>query len=181
MKPKGCSARSVLIPLTLLCAYMLCSCAAVPVLRTQGATPAEVNGTFTVFLYGARYSEDIETVAILDREGDPYTFVIRAPDYDYKVIRGMTGEEALSRATEFVSFHHAVRDTHLGRILDFAGNTIGFEVRPLYLPLEFGYSDVLYVAYHITNGTVMVRVSLRSEVRRRLYDEERPFLLRHRW
>ncbi|HSB51456.1 MAG TPA: hypothetical protein VLD40_02245 [Dissulfurispiraceae bacterium] len=181
MKPKSPSAHTVLTHLMLLFASLLCSCVMAPVLRTQTANPAEVTGTFTVLLYGARYSDDIETVAILDREGDPYTFVIQAPEYDYKVIKRMNADEALSRATEFVSFHPSFRNAYLSRILDPAGGPIGFEVRPLYLPMEFGNSNVLDVQYRISDGTVTVWIELTPEVRRKKYDEDGPFLFRHRW
>jgi hypothetical protein len=150
-------------------------------LRTKTATPHEIEGTYTVILYGARFADDIETVAVLDREGDPYTFVVRGPVQDYKVIKGMSAEDALVRATEFVSFHASFRNSRLSGILDYEGNTIGYEVRPLYSIIDFGYPDVLDVSYRLTDGIVTVWVSLSAEVRRMKYDDDRPLLFKRRW
>ncbi len=150
-------------------------------LRTDAAAPHEVGGTFTVILYGARYADDIETVAILDREGDPYTFVVQSPDYNYKVIKGMSAENALPRTAEFVSFHPSFRNSRLSRILDHQGATIGYEVRPLYSTIDFGYPDVLDVYYRLTDGTVIVWVSLTTEAQRMKDDDDRPLLFKRRW
>lgn len=156
------------------------SCTPRASLRTVYAKPSEITGTYTLFLYGARHSNDIETVAILAKEGTPYTFEIYAPDFDYKVIKGMPGDKAFSRAREFVSFHHAFADYGLSKIFDRYGAVIGYEVRPYYKPLEFGYYDVLNVWYTPQNGKVIVRIHLIPEVEQQLRDGDRrrPFLFR---
>ena len=54
-------------------------------LRTEEVKEDDVKGVFTLILYGARDINDIETLAILDREGDQYTLEPYAPAFDYKV------------------------------------------------------------------------------------------------
>jgi len=52
------------------------SCTPGASLYTASANPAEISGTYTVLLYGARHSNDLETVAILAKQESPYTFEI---------------------------------------------------------------------------------------------------------
>src|SRR5512139_1174686 len=72
-------------------------------LKTEPASPAEVQGKFTLFLYGCRSRDDIENVAVLDREEDAYAFEIMAPDFSYTVKRGLNAEDALREAELFVT------------------------------------------------------------------------------
>ena len=56
-------------------------------LRTESVTPGKITGIYTLILYGGNYGNDIKTVAILEKEGTPYTFDIFAPAFDYRVIK----------------------------------------------------------------------------------------------
>jgi hypothetical protein len=122
-------------------------------LKTALASPSEVKGAFTLILYGGNYLDDIETIAILDSEGDEYTLEPYAPAFDFKVQKGVPAEEALETARKFVSFHPAFWRSQLSKILDERGNTIGYEVRPLYMPTALGMmGDVLDVYYWPKKG-----------------------------
>jgi hypothetical protein len=158
------------------------SCAPQTSLKTIHAYPTEITGTYTLFLYGARHIEDIETVAILAKEGTPYTFEIYSPDFNYKVIQGVPADEAYKKAAEFVSFHHAFDYYAVSKILDGNGVVIGYEVRPYYRPFEYGYYDVLDVWYSIQDGTVITRIHMKPEVEQYLRDGDgrKPFLFRTR-
>jgi hypothetical protein len=136
-------------------------------LKTEEASPSEIKGTFTLILYGGRYSDDLETIAILDLEEDQYNFEPYAPDFDYTVKKGVTAEKALAAAQKFVSFHASFWRTQLSKILDEKGNIIGFEVRPLYRPFIYGVSDVLEVNYWPKRaGRVKVNIKLIPTVER---------------
>ena len=74
-------------------------------LKTAAANPSEVKGTFTLILYGGNYYDDLETMAILDREGDGYTLDLYVSDFDYRVIKGVPAKEALAKAEKFIRFH----------------------------------------------------------------------------
>ena len=130
-------------------------------LRTEPATPSGVSGVFTLILYGANYSDDLETVAILDLEGDGYTFEPFAPQFNYKVRKGIQAQEALKEAEQFVGFHNAFWKYQLSTILNPEGVTIGYEVRPLYQPFVYGFSDILDIYYWLKgDGKVKVVIKL---------------------
>lgn len=159
---------------------LLDACAPSVYLKTSEATPDEMTGTYTLILYGGRYADDIESLAVLDREGDPYTFEPYAPAFDFKVIKGIPAGDALARAEQFVRFHHSSIGSRLSSILDDTGKTIGYEVRPLYAQLDFGYLDILDIRYWIEGNKVIMTVALKPEVKRVLDREERPSLFRMR-
>ncbi len=139
-------------------------------LKTEKASPADIKGTFTVILYHASSSDDLETIAVLDLEGDGYRIEPYAPDYDYTVKKGVPAEKALSAAEKFVSFHPSFWRTELSKILDKSGNVIGFEVRPLYMPIIYGVSNVLEVDYFpAKDGLVKMKINLIPSVNRLKY------------
>lgn len=121
-------------------------------LKTERADVAEIKWTFTLILYGGRYSDDLETVAILDSEGDPYHFEPFAPDFDYRIKKGMQAKDAIAEAEKFVSFHNAFWRSQLRKILDNNDNAIGYELRPLYLNFVYGMSDLMDIYYWLKEG-----------------------------
>ncbi|HET6516228.1 MAG TPA: hypothetical protein VFG09_13790 [Thermodesulfovibrionales bacterium] len=149
-------------------------------MRTGVAKDTEVTGTYTLILYGGRYSSDLENVAILDKEEDPYVFEVYAPDFDYQTKSNVPGPEALEEAENFVKFHRSFHQSQVSRIIGPSGDTIGYEVRPLYYPLDVGYADVLDIRYRVTDGKVIVSISLKDEVKRSLSGDDRPLLFRLR-
>lgn len=139
-------------------------------LNTEEAKAADITGTFTLILYGGNYSDDLETIAILDYEGDQYNFEPYAPEFDYRIKKGVPAKEALEEAKKFVNFHNSFWRFQLSRIGDNKGDTIGFEVRPLYFPFTFGVSDVLEVNYWLKEGNkVKVTIKLIQSVERRRF------------
>ncbi|MFZ3138988.1 MAG: hypothetical protein WA126_16525 [Thermodesulfovibrionales bacterium] len=136
-------------------------------LRTESAEVSAMNGSLTLILYGARFLDDIETIVIFDIEGDQYHFEPFAPDFDYKIKRGVQAKEALAEAQKFVSFHNAFWRSQLSRILDPNGNIIGYELRPLYNNLVYGTSDVMDVYYWLKEGgKIKVTIRLVPEIER---------------
>lgn len=136
-------------------------------LKTEQANPAEVSGSFALILYGGRFADDIETVAILDAEGDQYNFEPYAPDFDYKVKKGVSAKEAVSMAKGFVSFHNAFWRSQLSKIFDNSGKVIGYEMRPLYQAWNYAVSDVLDVSYRLEQtGRVRILIRLVPSVER---------------
>jgi hypothetical protein len=165
--------KRILYISAILCIVFLNSCAAGNYLRTEGAKDADIRGSFALILYGSRHLNDIETIAILDMEGDRYSFEPYAPEFDYKIKRGIPAKEALEEAERFVSWHSSFYRTQLSRILDGKGNVIGYEIRPLYQPLAFGASDVLDVDYRIKDNKVIVRIRLKPQIERMLFDGDK--------
>ena len=138
------------------------------ILRTEEAREADVKGVFTLILYGARDINDVEALAILDLEGDQYTVEPYAPAFDYKVEKGLSEKTALNKAYKFISYHNAFLRPQLSRIIDAKGKTIGYEVRPLYMPFVFGRSDVLEVDYSLKGEKVKVTIKIIPSVEKAL-------------
>lgn len=138
-------------------------------LKTEDINITEVKGTFTLIFFGGRYSNDFETIAFLDLEGDGYTFEPYAPGFDYRVKKGVPAKEAFKEAEQFVSQHPDFSRSLLSRILDKEGKIIGYELRPLYYPLRFGISDILDIDYWINNGKVKIIIRLIPSVERQLF------------
>lgn len=65
--------RSAYILLLISYVALLTSCASYRFLRTEYSKDKDIQGTFTLMLYGSRHLDDIETIAILDIEGDGYS------------------------------------------------------------------------------------------------------------
>lgn len=140
-------------------------------LKIEAAKPLEVTGTYTLLLYGCRYPDDVENVAILDKEGDPYTIEIYAPDFRYKAKTGLPGEEALKQAEQFVKCSVHYQQTRFSKIPDSAGNIIGYEARALYSPIRFGMYDVLDIQYVAKDNKIVVYIKLDPAVEMELRDE----------
>lgn len=139
-------------------------------LTTEEAGGIDSSGTFTLILYGGRYYRDVESLALLDLEGDEYTLDPYVPEFDYTVTRGLSPRDALDRAERFLSAQYAFRRSILSRILDSSGKTIGYELRPLYDPLTFGITDVMDVDYvPKKDGKVRVYIRLAPSVESQLY------------
>lgn len=116
-------------------------------LKTASAESGEVNGRFDVILFGGAYSDDLETVALLDVADDQYILEPFAPAFSYTVKSALSAEEALAVAGKFVSFHPSFWKMQLIKIIAPDGTIVGFELKPLYLPILYGRSDVLDIHY----------------------------------
>lgn len=164
------------IPL-LIFSLALCACVGGTALRTQGVPkPYEISGTFDVILFGGTHLDDVETIAILDVAGDGYEFVPFAPDFRYKRLEGLPAKEAMDEALHHVSFHRFRVGTYMRRVLGEKGETIAYEIRPIYSFVLLGVSDALDVSYWLREGgKVRVEVALKERVERRLRDSvDRP-------
>jgi hypothetical protein len=119
-----------------------------------------VKGAYRSLLFGCRYPDDILNAAFLDREGDAYSFEIYAPDYEYFITPYLPAEEALAQADRFIrcSFHY--QNATLHAIQTRNGSIIGYEMRPLYSPLRFGYADVLTINYRIMDNRIIIYIKL---------------------
>ncbi len=155
----------------LMLGVVLTACVPGKQLLARAADPAEVKGAYTLLLYGCHYPGDIKNDAILVAEGSRYPLEIYDLDTSYKVKKGVPARQALSEADSFVRCStHRIWQTQLLRIPDDSGGTIGYEIRPLYLPLEFGVPDVLMVSYALKDGTVRAYIKLDPNVEKELED-----------
>ncbi len=162
----------IIISLSLI--ISLFSCSIRKSLITEEISVDKITGTFTVILYGNRFSGEVENVAILDIEGDRYIFEIFAPDFDYTVISNMSSDDAKKRALSFIASYGAFKYAQISQIKDLEGKIIGYEFRPLYSSSEFGFFDVFDIDYRIDGNKVTVKIDLINEVKRRLLNDDFP-------
>ena len=138
-------------------------------LNTEWVNIVDVTGTFTLILHGGNYFNDVHTIAFLDLEGDQYTFEPYAPEFEYRLVKGLSAKEALDKAQHFVStIDNCFWRSQLSRVLDQNSKTIGYELKPFYNPLCYGLSDVLDVSYRNKDGKVVIRIRLNPVVEKQL-------------
>lgn len=82
----------------------------------------------------------------------------------------MSSKEAIETAKKFVNCNALFSRTQVSRILAPGGETIGYEVRPLYLPYRYGVDDVLDVDYRLKDNKVVVTIRLRASMEMMLQD-----------
>ncbi len=157
--------RGVLTILLLSAAAILQACVPANQLAPRSADPDELKGAFTVMLYGCHYSDQINNVAILVAEGSKYPVEIYDIDTSYKLKKDVPAKQAFAEADAFVRCStYRVWQTQLMRIPDGSGGTIGYELRPLYVPYEFGMPDVLRISYSLHENAVRVYIRIDPDV-----------------
>src|SRR5271169_6156916 len=145
----------------------LTSCMTGIQLTTSEADPMLVTGTYTLLVYGCHYPDDAQNVAFLVSDTSKYPLEIFDLDTSYKVKANVPGQQALSEAKSFLKCTtYRLWQTQLKRIPDDSGGTIGYEMRPLYLPWEFGMSDILLISYSLRDGNVRAVIKLDPDVER---------------
>jgi len=135
-------------------------------LNTQGAQDSEVAGTYTVIFYGCNFFNDLETIAFLDKGSDLYAFEPYAPDFNYRIKKGVAATEALGEAYKFANCNTSFSRAQLSKIIAPNGDILGYEVRPLYYPVTYGAEDVLETDYRIKNDKVVITIRLVPSVQR---------------
>jgi hypothetical protein len=153
----------------LVISLLLVSCATGIQLRTITADPTEVKGTYTLLLYGCHYPAQIQDVAILVDETSRHPVEIFDLATSYTVKKGVPAGQALVEADRFVRCSaNRIWRTELRKILDEAGGTIGYEIRPLYLPLQFAPAGVIEVSYALHKDTVRAYIRLNPDVEKQM-------------
>jgi hypothetical protein len=127
-------------------------------LRTESATPGAITGTYTLILYGGNYANSVKNIAILAKEGTPYTFHIYEPSFDYRILKGVPAREILTTAEKFVRSNPNFWKIQINEILSPQGSAIGYEVIPLYYPTAFGNPSIIRTYYKMTGNKVIVYI-----------------------
>jgi len=158
--------RSRILFLLLLLFFIIInySCATEKYLKTSRIMDTDVSGIFTVIYYGYNsHRSDPKTVAILDLEGDQYTFVPSAHDYEYVIKKRVPAKEALEDSRFLITRQSYYFKSRLSKILDDSGQTIGYELRPLYQTHVYGRADILDIRYRIRENKVFVSVDTKRQ------------------
>jgi hypothetical protein len=139
-------------------------------LEAHEAQRIDVEGTYTVILFGCGFLNDFETAAFLDREGDRFTFEPYASDFRYKVREGVGAEDALAEAARFLDCNTAFRDVRLRQISGPGGEIMGYEMLPVYYSFTYGAGETLLTDYRLKDDKVVVRLRLAPWVENMLSD-----------
>ena len=138
------------------------SCTTGKYLKTETTGTADVSGEITLFLYRDVYRLE---AAILDIEGDDYTFEMTGSGHNYTVEKSVPAELAVKKA---VGLMRSQRN-RLKKILDDNGHTIGYQFSPVYGIFRYGSTDILDVDYRIEDKKVSVTVDVKNTIRDRYY------------
>jgi hypothetical protein len=164
-KGYGAPLRKAALVAAWLVLLLLASCAATRAVKLEPFSDIQaIKGQYTLIIYGGNYTNDPETAAFLDKEGDGYELVPYAPSFDYRVVKGLSVAESFRLAETVFDGNTSYLRTYVKRIV-VAGETVGYELRPYYMPLRYGYSDILNIDYALEKGgRIRVYVRLRSEL-----------------
>lgn len=159
--------------LAVISALLLQACAPGKTLRTGVVASGDLQGTYTLILYGGNYGDDLETAAFLDKEGDRYTLEPYAPVFVFRTKKGLTADSALKEAGKFIRSHADFHQEQVRSIRDEKGESIGYEIRPLYLPMTFGTDDVIDIDYWLKEERVLIFVKLKPSIEKRKINDDR--------
>lgn len=156
-----------------LLVFTLLACVSGRILTTnRGDLPQDMKGTYTLILYGGQNVNDLELLAILDREDDSFRLEPFGGELNASTKQGMTLADAFDEAKRFVGQHTAFL-TYETRIINGPGDGIlGYEVRPIFLPTATGMSDPLDSTYLLLpDNTVNVYVDVDRGFRSPLFND----------
>ena len=144
------------------------SVAAAKGLIVQPADVSELQGKkFTVTGYGCNTAGETASLAILQQEGTPYTFslVSRPTSFwdtptlsnEYQTLTDVPAGEALAAAEDIVKCSPEVQDVYFNRISTPEGTVLGYEMKPIYMPVRFGSIDrnMISTDYRIDGNQVI--------------------------
>ena len=167
MKKRPQAGRRALGAVVVLAVTVLSGCSYGTPLRTDVALPADATGTYRLYLYGCHYAADIEDMALLVDESSPYRFNLFVLNTSYRIEENLSGKDALAKADAFIRCStERVWLTVFRRIVDPAGKTIAFELKPLYDPIRMGLDEVLVTNYALKDGIVTVYIRRNPLMRR---------------
>jgi len=147
---------------------ILNSCISGKRLDIYRAVPGDLQGKFTLILYGCRYPGDLENLAILYPDGGPISFEIHDLETSYQVFEGIPADNALKVAAKFLTCNWDSWKARLSKIVGPDGAIAGYELRTLYAPNTFGMVDVLNVDYRLEDSKVTVYIQLDPEIEKEI-------------
>ncbi|MDA8165376.1 MAG: hypothetical protein M0017_10155 [Desulfobacteraceae bacterium] len=110
----------------------IAGCIPGPSLRLARTAPPENGGLYSLILYGGVGHDDFETLAVMDREGDPYRIVSWTGDIGVEEREHLTAAEAFREAKAFLGNQNTFRSVETLAITGPDGQVIGYELRPLF-------------------------------------------------
>jgi hypothetical protein len=168
MKIDFCS-RKMLLLVAAVFLLLAGSCAITGrTLITRLARDQDVGGgPFTAILYSTAEYKFLQTAVFLDLEGDAYDLQPFGAPFNYTLVKGLSGADADRKAREFIASHVLYNKIELRAIIGPGGTPVGYELRPLQLPITYGQSDVLDITYvPRQDGRITIYIRLQDRIER---------------
>ena len=141
------------------------SCISGVQLRTgQALSGGLPEGPYTMLLYGCGYSDRLDNAVILAPEGKLPHLEIYAPAFEVKVRQGVSAADSVRDADKFLKCNRFYHSSRVSGIVDPSGRIVGYEVRPLYLPVYFGRDDILTITYRMNGDQVKAYIWLDQDI-----------------
>ncbi len=121
-----------------------------------------------MILFSGPWPGSIGNVAFLDRDDDRITLEPYAPEFCFKIMKGLPAGEALAQAESFVSGHSAFRRSRIAVIRDDYERIAGYEIRPLYMQTVYGSEDILEINYRQRDNRIDIHVRLDPGIEQKL-------------
>lgn len=137
----------------------LVSCVSSQVLPTQSTSiNLDEQGTFDLILYGMDTSNDVKSVAVLDRVGDGYKIEASNRMHVKNIVKDQTIAQASKAASDFLRNSIILRSINTSTIYGPNGEMVGYEFRPVFN--EFQVSNSFYSIWYYLDGpeTIKFRV-----------------------
>ncbi len=149
--------KGLIIALVVL---LISGCTAGVTVKTTRVATETVSGNFDLILFGDNYLDDPETIAFADLKTDNISFEPYAPEYKFRRYRDITAKEMLHIARVHLIGNSISRRIEIREIVAPGGKLLGYEVRALYWPLKYGFSDVPEVSYSLSNNKLLIYIRI---------------------
>jgi hypothetical protein len=137
-------------------------------LQTRTAGAVDTASTYSLIKYGRHYGDVYSSVAFIVPERGKYTFSIFKPDFEYKVVKGVSSAQVVEMAQTFVKGDPQIKEVQLNGIIGPGGDITGYEVRPIYRSILFGKEDILIIGYFLNESNeIQVRIDVDDVVKQR--------------
>ena len=154
--------RTLITTIISVLALLLVACAGTSNLRTEHyPNRGSLQGNYDLILYRALEGEDEIKVAILDLNGDSYSVVPYAAEFNYKTTKALKADKALELAEEFLSTVDFYDKMVLRKVFGPDGELVAIEGRPLHEPFMDTPVDITFTNYYI-QGPGIIKVTIRS-------------------
>ncbi len=156
LKPKGHGVlQMMLFFAAVLLVFGFASAASAKGVATDTVKPAGVqSGTYDLITSGSP-----APIAILKKEGAAYDIKLATAGSTYKVTSGLTEDQAIKTANDFLKKDSAVLNTDVKEIKGPDGSVIGYEMTPVNRPLRWGsLSNIATTSYKASGDKVWAYV-----------------------
>jgi hypothetical protein len=116
-------------------------------------------GTYKVITYDRVETNDPVSIVLLQQEGSGQTVKFTSPGAVNVRATGLSADEAVRLGQNYIERTPTVQDTELVKVTS-EGSVVGYEMRPVFMPLRYGSSDVVGTNYSVEPNRTLASVVL---------------------